>query len=265
MNLFNKLHVMAMAGAMLFAATVMPAMAQQVDTLERVKENGVIRVGVLADFPPYGTVDAAGTPVGFDVSMAHVLAERLGVEAEIIHVTGPNRIPYLQTDRLDVVVAALSVTPEREEQVLFSDVYAEERTVLYARASLDIENYADLSGLSVGVLRGSVQDTHLTKNAPDAADLRRFDETSAVYQAVIAEQLDAAGIGLIVAEEIDNIKSGLYETKFVMFGTRIAAATRLHDEPLRDRLSDIITELKADGTLNEFHQEWLGISMPADL
>lgn len=247
------------------AMSLGPVQAQEGDTLSRVEERGVVRIGVLADFPPYGTVDASGAPVGFDVSMAKEIAERLDVELDLIAVTGPNRIPYLQTDRLDIIVAALSVTPERSEQVLFSDVYAGERTVLYARTDLDIAEYADLAGHSVGVLRASVQDTHLTENAPDDADIRRFDETSAVYQAVIADQLDAAGIGQIVADEIDEIRAGAYETKFVMFGTSIAAAVRPDDKPLQARLNEMIVEMKADGTLDAFHKEWLGISMPADL
>src|SRR5690606_35854743 len=102
-----------------------------------------------------------------------------GVDLEIVPVTGPNRIPYLQTGQIDMVIASLAITKERAEQVTFSAPYAAIQSVLYARKDLDISGYDDLSGVKVGVARASPQDTVITRDAPTDTQIQRFDEVSA--------------------------------------------------------------------------------------
>ncbi|POA50601.1 ABC transporter substrate-binding protein, partial [Pseudomonas sp. GW460-R15] len=82
-------------------------------------------------FPPYGTTDAKNQPDGYDADVAKLLAKDWGVKANIVPVTGPNRIPFLLTNKVDLLVASLAVTPERAKQVQFSQPYAAATIVLY--------------------------------------------------------------------------------------------------------------------------------------
>src|SRR5690606_3159838 len=115
--MLNKLVAFAMAAALPLLGTL-PSQAQ---TLDELKEKGSVRVGVMIDFPPYGLMNEQNEPDGYDPEVAKMLAEYLGVEAEIIPVTSTNRIPFLQSNQLDLLIASLAITEERAQQIDFSE------------------------------------------------------------------------------------------------------------------------------------------------
>ena len=97
-----------MASAVVFAFGVGTAHA---DLLKDIRSAKKIRIALDTGSPPYGFVDANMKAVGSDVETAHLLAQDLGVDIEVVQTTSPNRIPFLQTGKADIVVASLSVTP----------------------------------------------------------------------------------------------------------------------------------------------------------
>ena len=97
-----------------------PAHAELQDILNA----GVVRIGVPVDVPPFGFVDAQQQPAGLDIEMAKLVAKELGVKLEMQQITGANRIPYLMTNKVDLVISAMGATPERARQVAFSSPYA---------------------------------------------------------------------------------------------------------------------------------------------
>src|SRR5690554_4875884 len=97
----KKLTRMAGLAAAGFAMLAGSAVAQNVLTLEDIQQAGVVRVGVLVDFPPFGIMNENNEPDGLDIDVAKALADKMDVELELVPVTGPNRIPYLQTGQLD--------------------------------------------------------------------------------------------------------------------------------------------------------------------
>ncbi|HYD65464.1 transporter substrate-binding domain-containing protein, partial [Azospirillum sp.] len=103
---------LALAGAAVAAVVAMavPAGAQ---TVAEIKGKGKVTIGMLVDFPPFGITTADGKPDGYDADVAKLLAKHMGVPVEIVPVTGPNRIPYLLTNKVDVLVASLGITEER--------------------------------------------------------------------------------------------------------------------------------------------------------
>ena len=103
-------------GAALFER--IPLAAAQ--SLADLKKKGELTVGMLVDFPPYGTLSASNQPDGYDADVARLLAEDLGMKLKLVPVTGPNRIPFLLTNKVDLLVASLAITPERARQVKFS-------------------------------------------------------------------------------------------------------------------------------------------------
>ena len=93
-------------------------------TVEELKKKGKLTVGMLVDFPPYGITNTQNLPDGYDADVAKLLAKDLGVPVDIVPVTGPNRIPFLLTNKVDMLIASLAITPERAKQVQFSQPYA---------------------------------------------------------------------------------------------------------------------------------------------
>ena len=93
------------------------------DDLDRLLETGVVRVAVPQDLPPFGSI-VEGAPRGYDVDVALLRAADLGARLELVAVTSPNRIAALFTQRADLVIANLGITPERAKAVSFSTPYA---------------------------------------------------------------------------------------------------------------------------------------------
>lgn len=263
--MFNRIGRLARAAATaagLAGMTLAGAASAQDGALQEIKDRGTVRVGVLVDFPPFGIMNTENQPDGYDADVARRLAEKMGVEIELVPVTGPNRIPYLQTGKIDMVIASLSITPERAEQVLFSDPYCVLEGVMYARKELEIAGYDDLGGHRIGVARSSPQDTLVTAEAPEDTKIQRFDQISAVYQAVVAGQVDGAVIGTLIAAELDKTLADSYEAKFTLYESYQAVAMRPGSDDLAEAVNGYIAELYADGVLADLYMTWVGTKLP---
>jgi ABC-type amino acid transport/signal transduction systems, periplasmic component/domain len=253
----HKLLLACMAGLGLALSSANSATAQ---TVEEIQEAGKIRVGVLVDFPPFGLLDGSGQPAGYDPDLAKMLADKLGVELELVPVSGPNRVPYLLTNRVDLLIAALGVTKERAEQVDFSDPSATVDQVLYAGKDLKIEKLEDLSGHSVGVARGSAQDITLTSSVPSDVTLQRYDDDPSTLQALLAGQADAIAMSTLIIADIAKVTNvDAFEIKFPIRTLVHGIAMRKGNEELQTYINDFLKEVKQNGKLNEIHRKWLGV------
>src|SRR5690606_28299007 len=120
MKLNRRIFTTLAAGA--FAAGLAaPTLAAE---LEDIESAGAVKIGMLVEFPPFGILDTSGNPDGYDADVAKALGDYLGVTAQIVPVTGPNRIAYLLSGQVDVLVASLGITEERAQKVDFSIPYA---------------------------------------------------------------------------------------------------------------------------------------------
>jgi polar amino acid transport system substrate-binding protein len=251
----------ALACTSLLAAVSAPATAQ---TTEDIKKKGSITVGMLVDFPPYGTVDSSNQPDGYDADVARLLAKDLGVKLNLVPVTGPNRIPFLLTNKVDVLVASLAVTPERAKQVQFSKPYSAATIVLLAPKGKNIKAPADLKGVRVAVARASTQDTALTAIAPEGTEIRRFDDDASAMQALLAGQVDAIGCSTTVAAQIaKRAGADAYESKLVLKQQFMAVAMRQGQPDLLKTVDAFIAKNTANGELNKLYRKWLQADLPA--
>lgn len=243
------------------AATWSPLASAQ--TVEEIKKKGTLTVGLLVDFPPYGTVDSANQPDGYDADVARLLAKDLGVKLALVPVTGPNRIPFLLTNKVDVLVASLAVTPERAKQVQFSKPYSAATIVLYGLKTKTIKAPADLKGVRVAVARASTQDTALTAIAPEGTEIRRFDDDASAMQALLSGQVDAIGCSTTVAAQIaKRAPAGTYENKLVLRQQLMAVAMRPGQTELLNTVDGFVTKNVANGELNKLYKKWLDTDLP---
>ncbi len=238
----------------------LPAAAQ---TPESIKARGKIVIGVMIDVPPYGILNAKNEPDGYDVELAKILADRLGVKAELVPVTGPNRIPYLLTGKVDMLVAVLGIIPERAKLVAFSNPYAGFAQFLYGKKELKVAGPADLVGLTIGVPRANTTDIALSKVAPKGATILRFDDDSAVRQALLSGQVDLTGMsqnGLADMEKLGG--KDKFDRKFDLFVQVQGIAMRKDQTELLAWTNAQIAELLASGKLNEMNRRWVGVDLP---
>ncbi len=118
--------------------------------LDRVRASGRLRVGIDATYPPFGIAEGDQLS-GFDVDVARAIARDLGVEAELVNASFDGVFPALQNGVFDIVISAVTITPERRATLLFSDPYVADGQQIAVRDDSDITGPGDLGGRTVGV------------------------------------------------------------------------------------------------------------------
>jgi polar amino acid transport system substrate-binding protein len=259
MNIFGRIAGLALGAALAAGVALSSAAAQ---TVEEIKSRGKINIGMLVDFPPFGIMNEQGQPDGYDADVAKLLAEDMGVEVNIVPVTGPNRIPYLLSGQVDILVASLGITPERAKQVDFSDGYAGIEIFVFGDANTEVSEAADLSGKSVGVARASTQDTAITEIAPQDANIQRFDDDASAVQALLSGQVPLMGASNVVIAQINSAAPDRFDTKFSLRRQSQGITTRPGQTELMEHINAFLVKVKESGELNELHEKWVGGPLP---
>lgn len=144
-------------------------------TLEEIKESGTINIGVFSDKSPFGYVDENGEYQGYDIYFAERLGEDLGVEINYVSTEAASRIEYLQTGKVDVILANFTVTDERKEEVDFALPYMNVALGVVSPDSRVIESLDDITADDqLIVISGTTAETYLTENYPNIA-LQKYD------------------------------------------------------------------------------------------
>ena len=252
----QKRHfTLGLALAAFFAASG----AQAQSALDDVLKAKTIRIAVPTDFPPYGFVGTDLKPQGLDIEMANYIAAKLGVKAELVPVTTGNRIPYLQTRKADLVISTLGKNPDREKVIDFTVAYSPFFIAVFASKALPVKAPADLAGKSISVTRGSVDDMELTKVAPAAAELRRFEDNNATVSAYVAGQVQvlATSAQVAAAMSLKNPQLGT-ELKFVLKNSPNYIGVGKGEDKLRTRVNEILVEARRSGDIDKMSVKWLG-------
>lgn len=250
--------------ALLAGAVALGAVAAQAGTLDDIRENGVIRVGLPSDSPPFGMKAPDGELVGYDVEMAQLIAEDLGVDLEVTNAVGGNRVPLLTSGRVDIVISSFGKNPERDEVVDFSDQYAPFFNGVFGPADIEVEGPEDLSGYTVGVTKGTLEDLELSKLVGDDVTMKRFESGASGFSAYFSGAVDFFATGNVTAAAL--MESGTLPRellpKFLIRNSPCYIGVREGDEQMLDYLNDLIARVKADGRLNEISKRWMKADLP---
>ncbi len=155
-------------------------------TIEKIKTEGKIRIGVFSDKPPFGYVDEKGANQGFDVFLAKRIAkDLLGDEnkIEFVLVEAANRVEYLQSNKVDIILANFTVTPERKEKVDFANPYMKVALGVVSPDGSPIKTVEDLKGKKLLVNKGTTAESYFTKNYPDI-ELVKFEQNTETFAAL---------------------------------------------------------------------------------
>ncbi|MBQ7863942.1 MAG: cysteine ABC transporter substrate-binding protein [Lachnospiraceae bacterium] len=159
-------------------------------TLEDIKESGTIKIGVFSDKNPFGYVDENGEYQGYDVYFGNRIAKDLGVEVEYISTDAANRVEYLKSGKVDIILANFTVTAERAESVDFALPYMKVALGVVSPDGALITAPEQLNGKTLIVTKGTTAETFFTENYPDV-NLLKFDQYTEAYNALLDGRGDA--------------------------------------------------------------------------
>lgn len=154
--------------------------------IDEIKAAGKIRIGVFSDKPPFGFVDEKGANQGYDVYLAKRIAkDLLGDEnkVEFVLVEAANRVEYLQSNKVDIILANFTVTPERKEKVDFANPYMKVSLGVVSSNGSPIKSVDDLKGKKLVVNKGTTAETYFAKNYPDI-ELVKFEQNTEAFAAL---------------------------------------------------------------------------------
>lgn len=152
-------------------------------TIDEIKSEGKITIGVFSDKMPFGYVDNSGEYQGYDVYFAKRIAQDLNVELELVPVEAASRVEFLQTAKVDIILANFTVTEERSQQVDFALPYMKVALGVVSPDSAVISSADELNGKTLIVVKGTTAETYFTENYPDVK-LQKYDEYNEAYSAL---------------------------------------------------------------------------------
>ncbi|WP_099205741.1 cysteine ABC transporter substrate-binding protein [Scatolibacter rhodanostii] len=159
-------------------------------SLDEIKESGKIVIGVFSDKAPFGYIDSQGEYQGYDVYFARRIAKDLGVEVEFVSLEPSSRVEYLETAKVDIVLANFTVTAERAEVVDFALPYMKVALGVVSPDNALITDVKDLEGKTLIVAKGTTAETYFSENHPEI-NLLKFDQYTETFNALIDGRGDA--------------------------------------------------------------------------
>jgi polar amino acid transport system substrate-binding protein len=253
-------------GAALVAAGLMVPLAARADALDDIMKAKVLRVAVPQDFAPFGSVGRDLQPQGMDIDVARLIAKELNVKLELVPVTSANRIPYLQTRKVELVISSLGKTAEREKILDFSIAYAPFFSGVFGLQQIPVSKADDLGGKTVGVTRGAIEDLDLTKMAPQTVVMKRFEDNNATISAFLSGQVDLVATGNVVAAAVrERNPARKLVTKFVIKSSPCYVGLNKGEARLLAKVNEILAAKLKSGELNKLSIKWFGEPLPAEI
>lgn len=231
--------------------------------LPEILSSGKIKIAIPESFPPFGSLGASGEYEGYDVDVAKLIATDLGVELELVPVTSKQRIPFLETNKADLVVSSMGANPTRAKSIWFSSAYAPFFSGAFASKEIEITSEADLVGKKIGLTGGTLEDLELTASAPEGAEIIRFGDNAASIAAYVSKQVDVLVTGNTVAAQVSMDNPDLsMETKFIIKESPAFIGVRKGEFDLLQWVNVFILHKILGGELDQLSQKWLGQRLP---
>lgn len=219
-----------------------------------------LRVAMELAYPPFEGKDSAGNPAGVSVTFMQDFADAYGYDLTIENVGFDGLIPSLQTGKADCVMSSITITPEREEEVDFTDPYAMAQLAILANADSDIESADDLNqkGKTVAVKTGSTGDVYATKNLTEAEIVRLADESACVTE-VSQGRADGFLYDQLTIYRNQKANPDTTVAVYIPFQDPEAwgIAVESGNDALREELNEFIAESKQNGEFDRLTEEFL--------
>ncbi|MGL5656939.1 MAG: amino acid ABC transporter substrate-binding protein [Fusobacteriaceae bacterium] len=238
------------------------------NSLERIKKQGKIIVGLDDTFAPMGFRDPDGNIIGFDIDLANEVAKRIGVKAEFLPCDWDGILLSLNSKKIDLIWNGLTVTEKRKENIIFSEPYLTGNQIIITTPNSGIKNSSDLSGKIVGTQTGSSSYFSLEKTASfkNIKEVKNYPEYVSALLDLKNGRLDAVVIDSATGEyylTLQNRKSN--KTIYVAIPENLnteqetmAVGIRKTDIELKKTIDATLNEMRADGTFDSIYKKWFG-------
>lgn len=209
-----------------------------------------------AEFPPYEYKEGDKV-VGIDADVAQAIADKLGMKLEIVDTKFDAIIPGVQSGKYDMGMAGMTVTPEREQSVAFSDSYATGIQSIIVKQGSDIKSVDDLSEKTkIGVQLGTTGDIYAKDDFGDEA-VQEFDKGADAVQALLAGKIDCVIIDNEPAKSFVASNEGLEILNTSYAEEEYAICFNKDNTELQTKVNGALKELIADGTLQEIVNKYI--------
>jgi polar amino acid transport system substrate-binding protein len=258
----NRFFMRSCVAALLLAGTAHAVMADQLDDI---KKAGKIRVAIAMGTPLFSYADANLQPAGSDVDAAALLAKDLGVKLDLVQITNAARVPTLQAQRADLVIADLSITPERAQVVDFSIPYAVISIIVGAPKNIKITGYPDLAGKTIGLTRATVNDT-ITTQLAKGAQIQRYEDDATLITSMVTGQIDIfSSTPSNLSEMIKRAPGRNLELKFAQKDFDLCIAMNKDQPKLKEWVNNWVSTNQKNGKLNAIYKKYHGVDLPASV
>ncbi|PKH23757.1 amino acid ABC transporter substrate-binding protein [Enterobacterales bacterium CwR94] len=226
--------------------------------LQNVLQRGTLRVGDCLSFAPFGFYDKQGNPDGYDVDLAKELATRMGVKLEMVNTTSANRIPNLQTNKVDVVFCNFTRNLERAKEIGFTAPYVVASQAMLVRKESGIQSAKDMAGKTIATVKGSTNGDAVRAMNIDVK-LQEYDSSQAAILAVKQGQADAMiedNNFLAYQAKLDPslavTNEALVPLEYNAFGVKLG------DQVWTNYLNEFLFEMSTSGKNAELYEKWFG-------
>ncbi|WP_348729856.1 transporter substrate-binding domain-containing protein [Rheinheimera texasensis] len=239
----------------------------QAASLDEIKQRGVLKVGIFTDKPPFGFVDTKGQYVGFDTDLAKRFAKDLLGDAskiEFVVVEAASRVPFLQSGKVDIIMANMTVTPERARVVDFTNPNLRVATQVLVKADSPVKSIQDLAGKTVIVTKGTTADIYLSRNYR-STKLLKFEKNTEALQALQDGRADAYAQDnlILLTFRKDHPDFRLLPEKLEA-DAPIAPAVQKGNDSLRNWVNAELAALGEEKFLHQLYQTYLAPGLAAD-
>jgi polar amino acid transport system substrate-binding protein len=235
----------------------------QPDPLHEIIASGTLKVGLSGDQPPFNMRDREGELVGLDVDLADALARAMGLEVQLVAMPFADLLPALEDAKVDIVISALTITPERNVRVPFAGPYYVSGTAALTKSD-DLANAVgtdalDDDGHRYAAVAGTTNETFAAQNLPSATLVRTasFDEAVAL---LLADEVDAvlADYPLCKYAAMRNPDAGFSERMMPFTVEPLGVAIRADAPLLVNLVQNYLDTLEYAGVLGQLKAHWLG-------
>ena len=227
------------------------------------KELKKIVIGLDDEYAPMGFKNEQNQIVGFDVDLAKEAAKRLGTEVEFKAIDWNSKEAELKSGRIDVIWNGLDITPERQQNMLFSKPYMDNRQIVFVKAGNNqgIKSEADLAGKSVGTQAGSTAESYIAsqeKLKNSFKEFKTYGDYVSAFMDLENGRIDALVCDEIVGRYAMSKQDGKFNALDVTVGpvSEFGIAFRKEDTALRDKVQKVFDEMIKDGTAAKISEQW---------
>ena len=252
-------------GLLLAALLAIPLIAGCGGVSGQTLQPGKLTMGSDTSYPPFESMEGS-KPVGFDVEIAQAIAKKLGVTLDVISTAWDGIIPGLKTKKYDIIMSAMTITPDRQKQITFSDPYIDSDQSIAVANNSTIKSQADLKGKVVGVqidTTGQFKAEEI-KKAGGLKEIQKFDTIMVAFEALEQGKVDAIINDYPVYMYISGKRGKTNVITKIKTNEQYGIGVRKDNTDLLKSINGALKTIRDDGTYTTIYKTWFGVAPPTE-